>query len=52
MDAQGKVVAFEKTPEFLRECAARYVDSDPLRALDFLRRARELEPENAGILLA
>ena len=51
MDAQGKVVAFEKTPEFLRECAARYVDSDPLRALDFLRRARELEPENAGILL-
>ena len=52
MSTQGKVVAFEKTPEFLRECASRYAQSDPLRSLDFLHRAREIAPEDAQTLLA
>lgn len=50
MSTQGKVVAFEKTPDFLRECAARYAQSEPLRALDFLHRALELAPEDAQTL--
>ena len=48
---RGNVVAFQKSADFLRECAARNQRSDLLRALDFLHRALELEPGNADILM-
>ena len=48
---RGNVVAFQKSADFLRECAARNQHSDLLRALDFLHRALELEPGNADILM-
>lgn len=49
MSGQSKVVDFRNSAEFLRECAARHAESDPLRALDFLRRAREEAPEMCAI---
>lgn len=49
MSEQSKVISFRNGADFLRECAARYADSDPLRALDFLRRARETAPEDGSI---